>query len=97
VLEAENGQAAMKLWQRRSRKIDLLFSDMVMPGGLTGLDLAQKLREDSPELKVIISSGYNADMAAQAKPLADDVVYLQKPYHLDLLSMTVRSCLDRKA
>ena len=96
VLEAENGQAALRLWQQRSRKIDLLFSDMVMPGGLTGLDLAQKLREDSPELKVIISSGYNEDMAAHAKPLADDIVYLQKPYHLDLLSKTVRGCLDGK-
>jgi CheY-like chemotaxis protein len=95
VLEADNGQAAMKLWQEQSQKIDLLFSDMVMPEGMTGLDLAEKLKVEKPRLKVIISSGYNVETAGQVSPTAGGVVYFQKPYEFEVLSKTVRDCLDR--
>ena len=44
VFEAENGQSAIRLWQEQNGKFDLLFSDMVMPEGLTGLDLAEKFK-----------------------------------------------------
>ena len=96
VLEADNGQVGMKLWQKHAGQVDLLFSDMVMPEGLTGLDLAEKLKEEKPDLKVIISSGYNAEMAGQAILTAGGVMYLQKPYHIEVLSRTVRDCLDGK-
>ena len=77
VLEADNGQTAMKLWQENSQQIDLLFSDMVMPEGMTGVDLAEMLKK-KPNLKVIISSGYNVDMAGQDIKTAGSIVYLQK-------------------
>lgn len=95
VLEAENGQAAMKLWQQYVEQIDLLFSDMVMPEGLTGLDLAEKLRVQKPNLKVIITSGYNEEMAGQTRPVDGGIMYLQKPYPIEVLSNLVRDCLDR--
>jgi CheY-like chemotaxis protein len=95
VLEALNGREAMELWQESSGQIDLLFSDMVMPEGMTGLDLAEKLKEEKPNLKVIISSGYNAEMAGQGRPAAGGIVYLQKPYGVEVLSKAIRDCLDR--
>jgi len=96
VLEATNGGAAIQMWRERVGPIDLLFSDMVMPGGLTGLDLADKLREEQPDLKVIISSGYNAEMAGQSRPTTVGIVYLQKPYQLAVMSSAIRECLDQK-
>jgi PAS domain S-box-containing protein len=94
VLEADNGQTAMKSWQEHGQQIDLLFSDMMMPEGLTGLDLAEKLRLEKPNLKVIISSGYNVETAGHGKPAAGDIVYFQKPYEFEELSKTIRDCLD---
>ena len=95
VLEAGEGREAMKLWQEHGQEIDLLFSDMMMPEGLTGLDLAEKLRTAKPNLKVLISSGYHAEMAGRGRPAAAGIMYLQKPYQFDVLWKTIRECLDR--
>jgi len=95
VLEAINGREAMVLWQEHGLQIDLLLTDMVMPEGMTGLDLVEKLRAEKPNLKVIISSGYNAEMAGQGRPAAGGITYLQKPYEVEGLSKTIRDCLDR--
>ena len=67
VIEADNGHAALRAWQQHPGTIDLLFSDMTMPGGLTGLDLAAQLRIQQPALKVIISSGYSPQTPGIAK------------------------------
>jgi PAS domain S-box-containing protein len=96
VLEAANGEAALKLWQEHFGHIDLLFSDMVMPGGFTGLDLAEKFRAQQPGLKVIISSGYNTEMGGPDRLAAEGIVYLQKPYELAAMSGIIRECLDKK-
>jgi DNA-binding NtrC family response regulator len=87
---------ALKLWQEQAGNIDLLFSDMVMPEGLTGLDLAEKMRAEKAGLKVVISSGYNEDMVGQIRSTAGGIVYLQKPYPVDVLSKTIRNCLDHQ-
>jgi CheY-like chemotaxis protein len=94
VFEAENGQAAMNLWLQRRGEIDLLFSDMVMPEGLTGLDLAEKLKKAKPNLKVIISSGYSAEIVGPSRLDAQGIIYLQKPYRVETLAKAVRDCLD---
>jgi CheY-like chemotaxis protein len=95
ILEAPNGPAALELWRQHSGQIDLLFSDMVMPEGLTGLDLADRLREQKPNLKVIISSGYSTEITVEGRPL-ESVVFLSKPYQIGSLAKTVREYLDRK-
>ena len=97
VFEAENGQAAIRMWQQRQGEFDLLLSDMVMPEGLTGLDLAEKFKKERPNLKVIISSGYSEEMAGQARLAAHGIVYLQKPYKIESLSKAVRDCLEGKS
>ena len=94
VFEVENGQAEMNLWQRRRGEFGLLFSDMVMPEGLTGLDLAKKLKKEKPNLKVIISSGYSAEISGQSKLDTQGIAYLQKPYRVEALAKAVRNCLD---
>jgi CheY-like chemotaxis protein len=91
VLEADNGQTAMKLWQENSQQIDLLFSDMRMPEGMSGLDLAERLRKEKPNLKVIITSGY----IMEGHPSPGGIVYFAKPYEFQILSKTIRDCLDR--
>jgi len=96
VLEAANAPDALRLWQEHADHIDLLFSDMVMPEGLMGLDLAEKLREKKPDLKVVISSGYNAELAGQSRSIIGGIVYLQKPYQIEVMSQMVRDCLDGK-
>ena len=95
MLEAGNGREALALWKEHAPRVDLLFTDLVMPEGLTGLDLAERLTREKPDLKVIISSGYNAEIAGHGRPTAGDIVYLQKPYEAEILSKTIRGCLDR--
>ena len=95
VMVADNGQTAMKLWQENGHQIDLLVSDMRMPEGMSGLDLAEKFKKEKPSLKVIISRGYNLELAGQGKPSSDGIVYFQKPYEFEDLSKIIRDCLDR--
>jgi signal transduction histidine kinase/ActR/RegA family two-component response regulator len=95
VIEADNGRAAMKLWQEYVQQIDLLISDMQMPEGITGLDLSEKFKKEKPALKVIISSGYNVEMAGEGCSNPGGIVYFQKPYEFEVLSKTIRDCLDR--
>lgn len=94
VHEAENGQEAMRIWQRTHAEIDLLLTDMVMPEGLTGLELAERLQASRPGLKVIISSGYSAEIVHSGVPTRSGITYLPKPYDERTLADTVRSCLD---
>lgn len=97
VHEAENGQQALRVWQEHGPSIDLLLSDMVMPEGISGLELAERLRALKPDLKAIISSGYSADIVASGLPTKAGVMYLPKPYATENLADAVRSCLDEKA
>jgi len=94
VIEASNGHAALRVWQERGSEVDLLITDMVMPGGMSGRDLAGRLRADRPDLKVIFSSGYNPEiMAAEPKPPMGDH-HLSKPYNASTLARAVRQRLD---
>lgn len=94
VLEASNPLEAVTLWQRRSHDIALLFTDMVMPGGDTGLDLADRLRSEKPELEVVLSSGYSTEIQKPEDRRLDGVLYLPKPFGATLLGAVVRACLD---
>jgi hypothetical protein len=69
---------------------------MVMPEGVSGLDLALRLRLSKPGLKVILSSGYNTELIDAESKLPDGVCYLAKPYEIDFLSRKLRECLDGK-
>jgi len=93
VLEAGTGREALKVWDEQEGKVDLLLTDMVMPEGMTGCELAQQLRSRKPGLKVIYTSGYSPEvMGRDSGP--HNTTFLQKPYPPPQLAQTVRECLD---
>ena len=75
---------------------DLLLTDVVMPGGITGYQLADQLRIGRPDLKVLFSSGYT-ELAAAGEDLARKDPLLSKPYRKQDLGRTIRAILDEPA
>ena len=97
VLEATSGCHALEVWERADRPIDLLLTDMVMPGGIMGGELAERLSSQSPRLKVIYTSGYSPGMAGKDGTLLEGRNFLPKPYSIGKLAHFVRQCLDGSA
>ncbi len=96
ILEASDGLEAIRMWEPQGAKVSLVFTDMVMPGGFTGLELAQRLRQSKPGLKVLISSGYSPDLLDREGRLPAGMRFLAKPYDPKSLSRIVREFLDEK-
>jgi two-component system cell cycle sensor histidine kinase/response regulator CckA len=94
VLEADSGVDALPIWLQYKDQISLLLTDMVMPHGVSGRELAQRLRGDKPELKVIYSSGYSLAVVGGDMVLREGLNFLQKPYNPRKLAQAVRDCLD---
>ncbi|MEP6590448.1 MAG: PAS domain S-box protein [Gemmatimonadota bacterium] len=94
VLEAADGPDALQLWDRHEGVIDLLFTDLVMPGGMTGSELAKALRSRKPGLPVVLTSGFSAETAGREMSLADREHFLEKPASPAAIVETVRRCLD---
>jgi len=97
VITAATGDEAVSLWREHSARIDLLLTDMVMPGSLNGRELAEHLLQERPELKVLYTSGYSMELIGSSLTNSKNFVFLPKPYHPDTLSRTVRACLDGTA
>jgi two-component system cell cycle sensor histidine kinase/response regulator CckA len=68
VLEAANGNEALEIWKYQRYVIQLLLTDMVMPGGISGKELAERMLKENPKLKVIYSSGYTAEVSESDFP-----------------------------
>jgi CheY-like chemotaxis protein len=94
VMEAPHGKEAVNVWQRAVRKPDLLVTDMMMPEGMTGWELAENLRGREPSLKVIYTSGYSTELFGNNLDLGDRSSFLPKPYNPRTLAKVVRDCLD---
>jgi two-component system NtrC family sensor kinase len=95
VLTAASGPAALEVWHREQRRIDLLLTDMVMPGGMMGTDVAAELRRSNPYLKVIFTTGYSPGVAGSSHTLEEGVNFLPKPYSPNKLAEIIRKCLDK--
>jgi CheY-like chemotaxis protein len=74
----------------------LLLTDMMMPEGMTGWELAAQIRRESPDLKVLFTSGYSPEIFGREVQLDERANFLPKPYHPRILARTVRSCLDNE-
>ena len=96
VVEASCGQEAIEKWTEHRSHVKLLLTDVLLPEGMTGLELAEKLRATCPELPVIVSSGYNNEPAPANRSDRAEMMYLPKPYTIVDLAETVRKCLDGK-
>jgi CheY-like chemotaxis protein len=94
VLEAANGIQALEVWREISGRAALLLTDLVMPGGMTGHELARRLQAKKPDLKVIFTSGYSADIAGRELELSPSENFLQKPFEREQLLESVRRRLD---
>ena len=98
VCEARSGPEALELWGSRGQEIALLLSDIVMPEGVTGRELAEQLRARKPSLKVVLMSGYNPDATGTDTDFWRNPTthFLKKPCPSRVLLETVRRCLDEE-
>jgi len=94
VLEAASGVEALALWHQHHKEIALLLTDIVMPVGLTGQELAEKFAAQKPALKVIYISGYSLQAAGKDFAILDGPNFLQKPFDGAKLAATVRRIFD---
>jgi CheY-like chemotaxis protein len=93
VIESPSGLAALEMWNKTKPHIDLLLTDMVMPDGISGLQLADKLKAENPGLKVIFTTGYSAELLGKDFEIQEGINFLQKPYPPQKLVQTVRNGL----
>ena len=96
VLEAGNGIAALGLAAQHAAAIDLLVTDVVMPG-LNGRVLADRLRASRPDLPVLYVSGFPEKHLDEPELVGPHVAFLQKPYSADAIARAVRASLDQLA
>ncbi len=97
VLTAHSGRHALEVWERATQPIDLLVTDMVMPEGIMGGELAERLLAQNPKLKVVFTSGYSPGMAGKDISLMEGRNFLPKPYSIGKLAQFVRQVLDQPA
>ena len=93
VLTADRGPAAMVLLEGQE-PIDLLFTDVVMPGGLSGAEVARRARDLRPSIKVLFTSGFTSSSLVQNGRLEAGVELLMKPYDLSELVATLTRILE---
>jgi DNA-binding NtrC family response regulator len=94
VLEARHGLDALRLAERHPDTIHLMVTDIVMPH-MSGRDLADRLAEVRPKMKVLFMSGYT-DHAAMHRHLTPGAAFLQKPFTPETFARKVRSMLDEQ-
>ena len=92
VLQADSAAAAIRVWEKHGPEIDMLVTDMVMPGQ-TGLQLANILRQKKPDLRILLISGYSSELFC-TNGENFRLPFLQKPFSPKLLAETVRGILD---
>jgi two-component system cell cycle sensor histidine kinase/response regulator CckA len=97
VITARDGPDALKLWGQHRDKIDLLFTDMTMPGGMTGRELAECLTTEKPALRAVYSTGYTVDFSNPEVKLVEGTNLLLKPYDATGLKRIIKKALANGA
>jgi CheY-like chemotaxis protein len=95
ILEAEDSASALKFFRDRNREIDLLITDVAMPG-INGFELADLIRTYQNGIKVLFMSGYTDPEKFSEKVLESGSAYLPKPFTPQALATQVRELLDRR-
>jgi CheY-like chemotaxis protein len=94
VHAAGNGEEALQTWHQHGGRFDLLLTDMVLPDGFNGRQIAAQLKAEQSNLKVVYASGFTSDLLDGSQgELVEGVNFLQKPYTTQTLANTVRQCL----
>ena len=97
VLESTNGREALGVWKQRRADIDLLLTDLILPDGMAGTELARILQAEQPRLKVLFTTGYNAERVAKEFAPGASFNFVQKPFHARKLAEMVYETLNAKA
>ena len=95
VLEAVDRVEAVEVWKQHRDQIHLLLTDLVMPGEINGMELAEGFLKENPKLKVIYASGYSTGVADKDYRLKEGINYLSKPFETHKLAQTIRNILDQ--
>jgi PAS domain S-box-containing protein len=90
VSSAPNALEALTILGHNDARIDVLFADVVMPKGLDGIELAREARRLRPKLQILLASGYTREGLRSRENIAEDTVFLAKPYQLSVLAETLR-------
>lgn len=96
VFEAASGPEALKIWEQQRDQIDLLFTDIIMPQNMSGIELGQKILTENPALKIIYSSGYTGNVEGRRSTLKEGENLIRKPYKPDALAALIRKQLDAR-
>ena len=96
VFEAADAQQALALLEE-GRPIDLLFTDLVMPGGLNGLELSREALRRRPDMKVLFTSGYAENALVHGGKLDDGIQLINKPYTKEALAQRIRRVLEQQS
>ncbi len=97
VVTAPDGVQALQRWDEEHGHVDLLLTDIVMPMGLSGVELAQRVRHLAPALPVVVMSGYAADVVREGGAIGPDYEFLGKPFTVGQLDAAVRKALAASA
>ncbi len=92
ILEAENGQEALRICKEHEGPIHLLLADVAMPG-MSGVELAPRVKALRPEVQVILMSGHHDDQILLHASLNPNTPFFHKPFTLDALVLTIREVL----
>jgi CheY-like chemotaxis protein len=95
VLDADNGDAALSLCEQHEGPIDLLLTDVIMPG-MSGRELAECLEQRHPGTKILYMSGHTHDVIGHHGVLDPSVAFIQKPFTPSVLARVVRDVLDNR-
>jgi CheY-like chemotaxis protein len=96
VLDAGSGEEGLRICEERGREIQLLLTDMIMPG-MTGTELARRAAPLCPNAQVLCMSGYTDDEVFRRGLLDGHTAFVQKPFTAEALVSKVRAVLDRPA
>ena len=96
VVEAADGAEALAVWAAHEAEIELVFTDMVMPGELSGLDVARQVMAKKPGVKAIIASGYNTEKADLEAARVSGILYLPKPWVFKELAEILEAMLGKR-
>jgi len=95
TLEADNGQVALNILKHEAT-VDLVFSDMVMPGGISGAKLVVLAHGQRPGIKILLTSGFAKGSVQGSEEIPPGVEFLSKPYRRAELAAKLRTVLDAK-
>jgi two-component system, cell cycle sensor histidine kinase and response regulator CckA len=91
---ATSGATALRIWRQHHQSIQLVVTDVVMPGGVSGRTLFDQMRSEEPDLKVIFCSGYTDEILGNDALLRQNPNFIEKPFAPEELVRKIRACLD---